>query len=175
MLCSYVVKGSALNPWIAVAQLMVANTQILRDQSAEVFLKWPNDIVVESGKKLGGCLTEIIGEFLCVGIGLNLKKGSYRSELHKRAVSLELLGIEVDPELFLNSVLERYNSLTSVMGEYRLLSHTLGKKIQVEQLDQSFEAIAIDINDDGSLLVELENGVRQSIFEGDIIHAQSTI
>ncbi|MEA3521425.1 MAG: biotin--[acetyl-CoA-carboxylase] ligase [Campylobacterota bacterium] len=44
----------------------------LRRQGSELWLKWPNDFYIDD-KKIGGCITNIQGENLICGIGINVK------------------------------------------------------------------------------------------------------
>lgn len=43
----------------------------LNDLSSDVWLKWPNDFYIKD-KKIGGMLTNIVGNSLICGVGLNL-------------------------------------------------------------------------------------------------------
>ena len=45
--------------------------QILNSYGSKVWLKWPNDFYIKN-KKIGGTITNMAGEFLYCGIGLNL-------------------------------------------------------------------------------------------------------
>lgn len=172
LLCTYIIKNGRSAPWLKIARLMVSYVQVLNNLSVETFLKWPNDIVDESGKKLGGCLTEIEGDFLLVGVGINMDSDAYPDELERSACSLENFGVQIDSESYIDSVIETYLKMTAVLEGYKALSHTIGKQIEIEQISQRVSGRAIDIDQDGSLLLEVQEGETQKIFEGDIIHAR---
>lgn len=87
--------------------------------SADVMIKWPNDILV-GNKKLGGILIEnsIMGSQIAwsvVGIGLNVNQlnfGNYKPE----AVSLkQILGRDVDSEELLFSIYDE------IMSRYQMI------------------------------------------------------
>ena len=46
--------------------------ELLSSYGSSVWLKWPNDFYIES-KKIGGCITNIQGEDIICGIGINTK------------------------------------------------------------------------------------------------------
>ena len=47
--------------------------EVLADLGSKIWLKWPNDFYLDE-KKLGGVITNLVGETLVCGIGLNLKQ-----------------------------------------------------------------------------------------------------
>ncbi|MRI83624.1 MAG: biotin--[acetyl-CoA-carboxylase] ligase [Nitratiruptor sp.] len=68
----------------------------LAQAGSKVWLKWPNDLFLE--RKVGGCITQLVGSSLVCGIGLNL--------LHAPA-NFDPLDISIEAE----ELLERYFSL----------------------------------------------------------------
>lgn len=46
--------------------------ELLADLGSQIWLKWPNDFYLEE-KKIGGTITNLIGDTVVCGIGLNLK------------------------------------------------------------------------------------------------------
>lgn len=56
---------------VIVGMLVVA---ALRRLGYEIYLKWPNDLITASGKKIGGILLEERGGELLAGLGINLKE-----------------------------------------------------------------------------------------------------
>jgi len=49
--------------------------EVLAEIDERVWLKWPNDLYVDSGK-IGGVITQKLKDFFVVGIGVNLKKNT---------------------------------------------------------------------------------------------------
>lgn len=132
-------------------------------------IKWPNDLVHESGKKLGGILIENILhqksiEYAVVGIGLNVNQHMY--ELPSATSMADLTGKDFSIPQVLEVIvqyLERY---------YLLLKRGEVKKIRAEYLKEMyrFEAWAnyrdelpflgkiVGINEEGKLILEKEDG-----------------
>lgn len=149
-------------------------------------LKWPNDLVVGE-RKLAGVLAEREGEaagpaFFVVGVGLNLTWPAEGppSEIRDQAVCLaELTGRDWAPDElltpFLHHLDRRYGSLsteegeTRLAGEHRARCATLGRRVRVELLHESFTGTAAGLGDDGRLLVDVEGRVRE-VAAGDVVH-----
>lgn len=173
LLCTYVIRAGNDRQWLDVARLMVSNVRVLTGLGCSSYLKWPNDIVEDSGKKLGGCLTEVLGEFLLVGIGINLKNSAYSQDLGNIASSLENFGVHVKREEFIESMLQNFHEDFDSLEEYKSLSHTIGKNVEIQQVAQKLSGEAIDVDLDGSLLLKTMDGQTMSIFEGDVVHARA--
>jgi BirA family transcriptional regulator, biotin operon repressor / biotin---[acetyl-CoA-carboxylase] ligase len=145
-------------------------------------IKWPNDIIID-GKKLGGILTELEAEldstlFVVIGFGLNVNNG--RDELVEGALSLkQITGEQVNRVELLKAILRRierdYLLLRSsgagaVLDKWKTHAVTLGKKVRVDCRGQQIEGEAVDIDDDGGLLVRGESGIVRKFVAGDIVH-----
>lgn len=155
-------------------------------------LKWPNDLVVASGprvdRKLGGILAEsqIDGSevtAVVVGMGLNLQwPERLPTEIARTAVSVNhLTDAAVDREAILVAWLRHFDQLLTELGEVdgrrrlidrvRSTSVTIGRDVRVESANGTFEGTAIDIGEDGQLLVE-SDGMVIPVLVGDIVHAR---
>jgi BirA family transcriptional regulator, biotin operon repressor / biotin---[acetyl-CoA-carboxylase] ligase len=144
-----------------------------------VDIKWPNDLVVDDGRKLAGLLAESIVEAervvaVVVGMGLNLRA----DRLPEGAVALEqLAGHVVERDPLLMAWLEGFGTLlTDVDGKaalpaYRSRCSTLGRDVRVERPDGVLEGVARDVTDDGRLLVDAEGGP-VAISVGDVTHVR---
>lgn len=124
----------------------------------DVRLKWPNDLILE-GRKLGGILVEASRDRAIVGIGINLTwapPGAARLERNRD----ELLGV-------LREKLATWTAApnASLLERWRQLSDTIGSRVRVELPSRTFEGIAEDIAEDGSLIVDGE-----TVSAGDVIH-----
>ena len=120
-----------------------------------VGLKWPNDLLLE-GAKLGGILSELVGDAAVVGLGLNLAwapAGAAR------------LGPGVDRAALLHTYLARLGSAGDVLGPYRERCTTLGRRVRVELPGGLIEGVATDVDEDGRLLVE-----GRAVAAGDVVH-----
>lgn len=123
----------------------------------ECRLKWPNDLLIDSAK-VGGILSEVSGDLVVTGCGLNLywpdrppgMAAIYRDDPGPRR------HIDLARE-WADSLLNRLARGPRAWGldEYRSRSATLGSKISWEPLG---EGTAIDIGEDGALIVSTAEG-----------------
>ena len=159
----------------------VAVARVLKKYGVEAGIKWVNDLVA-GGKKLCGILAEggtYEGQpFAVVGIGINLKKTAYPAELADIAVSVEeLTGVAPDREAMVTDILAALaevdlaapENAAVLMDEYRKRSVTVGRDVRVyPHSGEPYDGIALAINDDGSLLVQTENGNTHTVFSGEV-------
>ena len=145
-------------------------------------IKWPNDLVV-SGKKICGILLELSGDldhiaYVVVGTGLNVGKDAFPPELAQQATSLEgLLGQPVKRAPILRAYLTAMehhmeslekSGLAGILPSYEKRSCTLLKPVRVEGGGESFSGLAAGLDEDGALLVKLENGTLRRVLAADV-------
>ena len=125
-------------------------------------LKWPNDLLI-GDEKLAGILAQAGGNFVVVGIGLNVAwapLGAARLPIGDR-------------DQVLRALLEEFASLPSdISDEYRERLGTLGRDVRVELLNETFVGRAVEVMPDGSLVVEV-GADRRIVTAGDVIHLRS--
>ncbi|MEA1939405.1 MAG: biotin--[acetyl-CoA-carboxylase] ligase [Candidatus Caldatribacteriota bacterium] len=148
-------------------------------------IKWPNDILI-NGKKVCGILTEMSAEldlinWVIVGIGLNanINQEEFPEELKNESISLKkVLGEEISRvklvQIFLEEFEKYYEMLKRkesilILNEWKMYSHTLGKKIKVNIGEKVIVGKAIDINEKGALILKKEDGNLAEIISGTII------
>lgn len=145
-------------------------------------IKWPNDIML-NGKKLCGILTEANGEidhvnYLAIGIGLNVNVESDElgSDLRKTATSLLIeTGQEHSRKTIVAEILNSFEKYyyafikgENIIDEYKIKCMNYGKKINLVNNGVSTGATAIDILENGTLLVKLDSGEIKEIMSGEI-------
>lgn len=81
-----------------------------------LWIKWPNDIYDECGRKLAGILCERRGDAAIAGIGVNVAQKLFDPEIARSATSLSLHGVGISPEETMETVL---SSLGAVCAEWR--------------------------------------------------------
>lgn len=136
-------------------------------------IKWPNDILID-GKKICGILTSLVTDttsnrisHAIIGIGLNVlskpkdfpqdfrsKAGSILSQTGTEVKPDELcagLVLELDKLFFEEQVLEVKQP--HLLGLLKARSFTIGHDVEFESDGRRLRGRAVDINDDGSLLV----------------------
>ena len=80
-------------PQMTLLMAIAATQGIRRVTGLEAGIKWPNDIVSLTGKKLCGILTEMSAEidyinYVVIGIGVNVNQELFSQEIKERATSL---------------------------------------------------------------------------------------
>lgn len=135
-----------------------------------VGIKWVNDLHIQ-GKKCCGILVEGVYDGVSplpvaavVGIGINLSN-PLPKELEQIATSLQKEGAPVAhsdmAEALIKELAEGFaENAPFPIKEYRLRSVTVGKTVTVHTPSESYDAKAIGILDDGSLLVEAKGEER---------------
>lgn len=118
-------------------------------------LKWPNDILVD-GRKVGGILSERVGDAAVVGLGINL---SWAPE------GAACLGPAVDRDELLAAFLAGLETPGDVLPRYRARCSTLGRRVRVELPDSTVEGTAEAVDEQGRLVVD-----GREITAGDVVH-----
>lgn len=141
-------------------------------------IKWINDLVW-GGRKLAGILTEMSLEpesglvrYCIVGIGINCSQSrqDFSPELQDIAISLQtILDRPIHRERLVAAVLlalEKLENLTpeerrEMMRRYRRDCVTIGKAVRVIRAGESRDGVALDMADDGALVVDFEGTVER--------------
>lgn len=154
-------------------------------------IKWPNDIICE-GKKVCGILTEMNSEvemvnFLILGIGINVNHSilDFPDEIKSIATSLAVysgMGDKKNVKLFRRSDIIKkllyeleqiYNkikkgAIKDIIDEWKLYSVTLGKQVRVMYKNDTYTGTAMDIREDGRLVVKCDDGCTRDVFSGEV-------
>lgn len=144
-------------------------------------VKWPNDVLI-NGKKVAGILTEMSAdmefiEYIVLGVGINVSGLEFPSELKNIATSLKLEGYDVKKlsiiwqfiyefELLYNLYLNENTS--EVVNILKNNSSVLGKQINVHYMNEIESAIAVDINNQGALIIKTQEGEVKELSSGEI-------
>jgi BirA family biotin operon repressor/biotin-[acetyl-CoA-carboxylase] ligase len=137
-------------------------------------LKWPNDLVV-GDRKLAGLLAEHEGDALVIGAGCNVEWDSFPPELAGNATACNLeAGHAVDRDRLLDRFLARLavllEELDRVPARYRARLVTLGRRVRVQRARDALEGDAVDVTDDGALVVRTDDGTDERVTAGDVVH-----
>jgi len=164
----------------------VAVAKALRELGVEVWIKWPNDLLVD-GKKLVGILTELMvdegktqGVVVGIGVNVNSTEEDFSGELEGKATSLALAAKKCFSKAFVLAVLLKHletwldvyadKGFPPVMDAWSTLSSTLGSRVRAELGDEVKEGKAVCIEPSGALVLEDNEGKRFSVVAGDIEH-----
>lgn len=157
-----------------VAQItLVAGMATARSVGCGAKIKWPNDVVIGS-KKICGILTEMSAEiervnYIVPGIGINVNTESFPDELKEKATSLYIeSGRKFERYKIVQRFLKEFEILykkfikggiAAITDDYRELCVTIGKEVSVIYPNRTINGRAIDINNNGELIVETDKGI----------------
>ena len=144
--------------------------EILRSLGAEAQLKWPNDILV-NGEKICGILSEAVFtkkgfEGLILGVGLNVAQTDL-SQAGQPAVSLKMLGMDVQPESLLSNItlqfLEKYpqviqNGFETVRAAYLQHFPYIGQTATIHNTTRPTTGVVKTISPEGKLVLQTPEG-----------------
>lgn len=159
--------------------LMVASSivkAISRLTGIETDIKWVNDIYY-NGKKIAGILTEAISSVetglitdVIIGVGINFYITDFPKAISQKAGSL----FSSQPTITRNELITEIWKLFLTILEkdlvkvYKEKSLVLNKQVTFSENDIEFSGLAIDITNQGHLLVKLDNGQEKLLRSGEI-------
>lgn len=142
-------------------------------------VKWPNDILVD-GRKISGMLSELEAEtdrvlFINIGMGINVNNDP--SGIESGASSLKKIGgREISKKMLLARYLDEFENrlknadLENVIAEWKKYTVTLNRQVKIVTHKDTCEGLAVDVERDGALVLELSDGSRKKIVYGDCFH-----
>ena len=149
-----------------------------------VTVKWPNDVYID-GRKVCGFLTEMVAnndgiEVVICGIGINMNHHAedFEGELSTKATSMRLHTNEkINRYAFLQRLIKeinyRYNQFvkqpfSDIREEYIKASNIWNKSLRFTENDETIDGRAIDIDQDGFLIIEDQQGQQRKLMSADI-------
>jgi len=136
----------------------------------EARLKWPNDVLVK-GQKIAGILMESEsrgGQCVSAVIGIGVNINNWVESLPSGAVRLaDLTNRDCPVGEVLTQILEQFNywyeqavaqGFSAVLQQWKSLSETLGRRVSVKLDGRTVEGVAVDLAEDGCLLVKNDQG-----------------
>ncbi len=166
---------------LTLAAGVAAADAVATTSGLPVELKWPNDLVCgRPWRKLGGLLCESVGpgasvDAVVVGIGANLRQAAYPAEIADRATSIETeLGRPVDRAVLVVEMLARLRDAVDrlrqgdtawVVNAWRRWGRAGLGGANVRWMEQQIErrGVAMDIDDNGALMVETDGRVERLV------------
>lgn len=145
-------------------------------------IKWVNDVYL-NGKKICGILTEAVSDFesgridtVVVGIGINyhVPEEGFPEELKETAGTVCPADYRIPRNRLAAAVMEElyalYEGLSdkTYMEDYRRWSNVIGKEVRFTSGTEWEYGMALDIDENGGLIVETEQGDRQVLRTGEI-------
>jgi len=160
--------------WIPLlAGLAVTRTLNAMTESDDYRIKWPNDVLSESGKVCGILCEQYLGGVI-VGIGINVTGTPEELPVDTASSIFITSGVELDRNELLPRILRTFAELLSqweegkdFRGGYRALCKTIGNDVLITAPSKyQIRGRAIDITPNGELV--LESG--DIISAGDVLH-----
>lgn len=146
-------------------------------------IKWPNDVVI-NGKKVCGILTEMNAEidminYVILGIGINVNTEIFPEDIVDKATSIRNeTGKIIDRKILIGKVMNNIealyykflkdNDFKYILNQSRKASVVIGKEVKIITRVTEEIGRAIDIDDDGHLIVELQDGTKKNIMSGEV-------
>ncbi len=153
---------------------------VLREMyQIEAAVKWPNDILVNE-RKLSGMLSELEAEadrvfFINIGMGINVNNDP--TGIEPGATSLKkLVGREISRIRLLSRFLDEFEDrlknvdFENVISEWKQYTVTLRRQVRIVTQREVSEGLAVDVDENGALIVKLANGSLKKILYGDCFH-----
>lgn len=177
-----------LNPLEATKITQIAAAAVVtstEELGIKTLVKWPNDIVINH-KKVCGILTEMNAEltkinYIVVGIGINvnLDENEFPEDINLVATSLKIeTKASVNRQQLVAKILNNFEKLYLKFVEENDIkpsitickekSALIGNEILIVNRGESIKALALDIDENGRLLVKYENGREEFLISGEV-------
>lgn len=155
---------------LAVHDVVSSAMKVAVDRGSDlVRIKWPNDVLIDR-RKVSGILikNDIVGGLVMnsvVGIGINVNSGDLDAEFNATSLRMET-GLEHDRSALLEHLCQRLeyqmdlwqNDPDGMGRAYTGLLWSRGRFANFELDGQPYSARPMDVDEDGRLLVEDEDG-----------------
>ena len=168
--------------WLPLAAGLAVVDAVSAAAGVQSTLKWPNDVLAGDGK-LAGILSEVAGQAIVVGIGLNVTLRG--DEVGEPGVSsLAALGV-ADPDRtalaveLLRHLGQRVTSWRAgdqqLMADYRARCATIGSSVRaVLPGGREVVGTAVSVDEQGRLRIEGDGDV-VAVSAGDVVHLRRNL
>lgn len=147
-------------------------------------VKWTNDLIFGK-QKLGGILTELgltpqgWVDWAIIGIGINCRQEEqdFPEEIRAIATSVNMItGTDPDPALLAAAMLTQLHRMDKsllpkkdrILEAYRQDCVTIGQEISVVRGNSVRHGTALDVDDEGALVVRYEDGSLEAVNSGEV-------
>ena len=145
---------------------------------ADVLLKWPNDVLLNEAKVSGILAEKAAGDYMIVGIGVNIKQSPPDDNMLYPTISLKDAGIIVSADDFLSLYIKMFgdnidlyyeNGFAILQRQWSDNAKGIGKEITIRQEGNVRKGIFKGIGAQADLLLE-NDGVISKILVGDVFY-----
>ena len=164
----------------------VAVAEAIREEThLDVQIKWPNDLIL-NGRKVCGILSEMNTEidyinYMVIGIGINVnvEEKDLPIDLRSKGISLsQVKGEKVFRQGLVKKILEKleryyiqfihYKNFDEILKRWRGMSCNIGRQVHAIYRGRDIIGRAIDVNTEGTLLIEQADGEIIEISYGEV-------
>lgn len=136
-----------------------------------LYIKWPNDILVDNKKICGILLEGKINnntQMVVIGIGININQLTFSDEIASLTTSLRKeLNIEFDIDLLteelvnilINDINEFLNGSDYFIDYVKTNLYGINQRIEYTRNNNLYEGIILDIDDEGRLIINENNQI----------------
>ncbi|HLK22223.1 MAG TPA: biotin--[acetyl-CoA-carboxylase] ligase [Bryobacteraceae bacterium] len=165
-------------PVVTLALGLAVSEAIQKACDVPCDLRWPNDVLVQS-KKCAGILTQLEGQAIVAGIGINVNHPEFPAELSAIATSLRIAsGREQSRERLLVELIgsvTNYCALLEKEGREPILemfsrasSFVYGRRVYVDQGAEILRGTTAGLNNAGFLMLQGDDGKQNVIIAGGV-------
>ena len=160
-----------------------SSAEALRREGVPVFIKWPNDIVLNK-KKICGILTEMSTELMEIqyvipGTGINVNQMEFPDDIKATATSLRIESGKIQKRSeIIAAIMEAFEGyydtfietqdMSGLIEEYNANLVNLGNEVCVLDPAGEYRGVSEGINKEGALLVRLSDGTLKEIISGEV-------
>ncbi len=169
---------------LTLMSAVACSSSIRRLSSVPVSIKWPNDLMA-GDKKIGGILTEMKADadsidYAVIGVGINLNLDSYDMPDNIRETATSVMLQTGSPQSRTLYALEIIKSLDCwyttllqsgkgpVIDAWKSLSSTIGRTVTAITGEAKLIGLAEGIDDEGLLILRLQDSSVIKINAGDV-------
>lgn len=140
---------------------------------SQIAMKWPNDLLL-NGKKAAGILLETEGDWVVMGIGVNVAGAP------DGAASLRDFGADAQSGHVLEKLVTRLkdfydlwvkSGFAPIRSQWLHYAHNIGMTIQVRMPNETFSGKFLGIDDAGALEIEMPDGAKRTVCSGEVFAA----
>lgn len=168
-----------LGALVLISALSILQAIKKLNPSADVLLKWPNDVLLDGAKVSGILLEKAVDDYMIVGIGINVAQ-SPQENMGYAVTSLRQANINVSADEFFDlyllyftnnvNILEN-DGLSDLRAQWLANAKGIGEDIVVRLPTQQFYGIFRGIDENANLLLE-ENGEMRKVLAGDVFYVK---
>jgi BirA family biotin operon repressor/biotin-[acetyl-CoA-carboxylase] ligase len=171
-------RPAAVRPLIPIAAGIAVAEAIEACCGVRGLLKWPNDVLVD-GRKLAGILAEVEpagDDAVALGIGVNVTVPSFPEGAYGVSLS-ELVAEPPAGDALLAAILPALrrriddaetSGVAALRPAWRSRAAGLGEPVSAQLGPRTVAGIALDIDDDGALLVRIGDGTVERLLAGEV-------